>query len=94
MKVHHGEGVVTHTGPEPCVGIREGAGEASVGERIGQPLSRKSYLSWSADAVVSAEGNADGRVIPPMGDGIHRKGVKGTRADGGRYAHPISLQVR
>jgi hypothetical protein len=33
------EGVATHTGPEPCVRVREGTGEASAGERIGQPLS-------------------------------------------------------
>jgi len=41
VKVHYGEGVATHTGPKPCVGIREGAGEASAGECTGQPLSRE-----------------------------------------------------
>ena len=39
MEVHYGEGVAIRIGPEPCVGTREGVGEASVGERIGQPLS-------------------------------------------------------
>jgi hypothetical protein len=39
VKVRHVEGVVTRNGPEPCVGIREDAGEASAGVRIGQPLS-------------------------------------------------------
>jgi hypothetical protein len=29
------EGVAIHGGPEPCVGVREGAGEASVGVRVG-----------------------------------------------------------
>ena len=42
MKVRHDEGVANHIGPEPCAGIREGVGEASVGERAGQPLSRES----------------------------------------------------
>ena len=28
-------------GPESCVGIREGCGEASIGECTGQPLSRE-----------------------------------------------------
>ena len=42
MKVRYDEGVAIHIGPEPCVGVREDAGEASVGERIGQPLSRES----------------------------------------------------
>jgi hypothetical protein len=39
VQVHYGEGVAIHIGPEPCVGICEGAGEASVGEHTGQPLS-------------------------------------------------------
>jgi hypothetical protein len=41
VKVHYDEGVAIHVGPEPCVSIREGAGEASVGECAGQPLSRE-----------------------------------------------------
>jgi hypothetical protein len=40
VEVRHGEGVANHTGPEPCVSIREDAGEASAGEFTGQPLSR------------------------------------------------------
>ena len=41
MKVHYDEGVANHIGPEPCVANDE----ASVGECIGQPLSRESPLS-------------------------------------------------
>ena len=41
MKVHYNEGVAIRIGPEPCVGFREDDGEASVGEHIGQPLSRE-----------------------------------------------------
>lgn len=63
MKVHYGEGVANHIGPEPCAGIREGVGEASVGDRIGQPLSREIGLFPGAHAVRLAEGNMDGRVI-------------------------------
>jgi hypothetical protein len=37
VKVHCDEGVVTHIGPEPCVGIREDAGEASAGVRRQAP---------------------------------------------------------
>ena len=40
MKVRYDEGVANHIGPEPCAGAREGTGEASAGECIGQPLSR------------------------------------------------------
>ena len=63
MRVHYGEGVAIRIGPEPCVGIREGVGEASVGERIGQPLSRESKKVSGADVVRSTEGNMDGCVI-------------------------------
>ena len=61
MQVHCSEGVATHTGPEPCVGIREGDGEASAGERIGQPLSSDRNVIPSADVVSITEGNTDGR---------------------------------
>lgn len=44
MKVHYDEGVAIHIGPEPCAGIREDVGEASVGVHIGQPLSRESVI--------------------------------------------------
>ena len=63
MKVHYGEGVATHTGPEPCVVTREGGGEASAGERTGQPSSRESGFIPGADAVPLAEGNTDRRAI-------------------------------
>ena len=63
MKVRHDEGVATRIGPEPCAGAREGVGEASVGERVGQPLSREINLDPGADAVCWAEGHAGGRVI-------------------------------
>ena len=41
VKVHCNEGVAIRIGPEPCAGIREDVGEASVGDGIGQPLSRE-----------------------------------------------------
>lgn len=63
MKVHYDEGLASHIGPEPCAGIREGVGEASVGDRIGQPLSREIGLFPGAHAVRLAEGNMDGCVI-------------------------------
>ena len=59
MEVHCDEGVAIHIGPEPCVHARENMVEASVGERIGQPLSRERHIP-DADAVDSAEGNTDG----------------------------------
>ena len=57
MQVHYDDGIANHIGPEPCAGIREGVGEASAGERAGQPLSRDRKLIPGADAVCVAEGN-------------------------------------
>jgi hypothetical protein len=57
VQVHYDEGVATHIGPKPCAGLREDVGEASAGERAGQPLSRDRKLIPGADAVCVAEGN-------------------------------------
>lgn len=45
VQVHCNEGVANRIGPEPCAVIREGGGEASAGERAGQPLSRERNIS-------------------------------------------------
>ena len=63
MQVHYDEGIANHIGPKPCVGTREGMGEASVGVRVGQPLSREKGLVLSADAVTLVEGNMPVRGI-------------------------------
>ena len=63
MKVHCDEGVAIRGGPVSCVGVREGVGEASVGERIGQPLSRETVINPGADVVHLTEGKIGGRVI-------------------------------
>ena len=51
MKESYGEGVASHTGPESCAGVREGAREALAGEGAGQVLSRERTLLRDADAV-------------------------------------------
>jgi len=63
VQVHCDEGLANRIGTEPCAGNREVVGEASVGERAGQPLSRESYLVLGADAVLKAEGNTAERAI-------------------------------
>jgi len=63
VEVRCNEGVAIRIGPEPCVCVREGAGEASVGERIGQPLSRESLIVPGADVVKITEGEMDEGVM-------------------------------
>jgi|SRR5664279_6274005 len=64
------EGVAIHDGPESCVGVREGDGEALTGVRAGQPLSREITASGcrrrpmrrkatSSAALVSASRSVD-----------------------------------
>jgi hypothetical protein len=36
MRELYVEGIATHDDPEPCVGVREGAGEALVGAHVGR----------------------------------------------------------
>jgi hypothetical protein len=63
VEVHCDEGLATHIAPNPCAGAREDVGEASVGERAGQPLSRESVVIPGADVVHSTEGEIGGRAI-------------------------------
>ena len=63
MQVHFGEGLATHTGPEPCVDVREDGGEASAGEFIGQPLSREIVMVPGAAVVCKTEGNTHEHAI-------------------------------
>ena len=51
MKESYVEGLATHSGPESCVTVREGSGEALTGVRAGRVLSRESSCLRGADAV-------------------------------------------
>jgi hypothetical protein len=52
MRESNIEGVASHGGPEPCVVVREGGGEASVGVRAGRAIEPRNLLVWGADAVL------------------------------------------
>ena len=60
VKVHYGEGVATHAGPESCALRREASREALTGVCVGQVVSGESNVVRGADAVVAAEGNRGG----------------------------------
>ena len=51
MKESYVEGLATHSGPESCVAVREGSGEALTGVRAGRVFSRESCFLRGADAV-------------------------------------------
>jgi hypothetical protein len=52
MRESNIEELATHGGPEPCVVVREGGGEASVGVRAGRAIEPRNLLVWGADAVL------------------------------------------
>jgi hypothetical protein len=45
------EGIAIHGGPESCVGVREGGGEALTGVRAGWAIEPRNHLVRGADAV-------------------------------------------
>ena len=101
MKVLCDEGVANHIGPEPCAGIREGVGEASVGEHVGQPLSRERVLSRAL--TLSTERKATrtnaitqanvwpGVVVDP---GMHGSSLSGNREISGLAMNSFENMVR
>ena len=46
MKVSYVEGLASYGGPESCVHIREGVGEALTGVRAGRVWSREIHAPW------------------------------------------------
>ena len=86
MQVHRDEGVAIHIGPEPCVGPREGLGEASAGERAGRPWSRERAIVPGADVVTVTEGHTSGGVsASPRRPGVVRDpGMHGRSSPGNR----------
>ena len=63
MKEPDIEGVAIHGGPESCVGVREGVGEALTGVHAGWAIEPRNPWSRGADVVSKAEGNIGGSVI-------------------------------
>jgi hypothetical protein len=68
------EGVAIHGGPESCVGVREGVGEALTGGSAGWASEPRNQWSRGADVVAKAEGNIGGSVMRELPSGPARSG--------------------
>ena len=86
MQVPYDEGAAIRIGPESCAVAREDLGEALTGGRIGQPLSRESFLfwvptpcrSWKATRL-GASSRAFGRPGVVRDPGMCRRSLRGNR---------------
>ena len=86
MQVRHDEGVAIRIDPEPCAVVRKGDSEASVGERIGQPLSLERFISWAPTLLrrrkatwTDASSRASGRPGVVEEPGMCRSSLGGNR---------------
>ena len=62
MKESYSEGLASHTGPESCVGVRKGAGEALTGVGAGRVLSREIHAPLKGGLLRGADAlESDGR---------------------------------
>ena len=81
MQVHYDEGVAAHIGPKPCADIREDVGEASAGERAGQPLSRdRKLIPGARRCLCSGRQNVQARQRKRLGDPAWSKNLARTQA--------------
>jgi hypothetical protein len=62
VQVRRDDGAAIHINPEPCVAVREGGNEASVGEHTGQPSSLVKIHIPGPDAVAKVEGDTERHV--------------------------------
>jgi hypothetical protein len=73
VQVSYSEGLANRTDPESCVGVREDAGEALTGERIGQPSSRENLKVPGADVFEITEGDMESAITrAPAQPGVVR----------------------
>jgi hypothetical protein len=70
--------------PESCAVAREGLGEALTGERIGQPLSRESFLFWVPTPCIWRKATRQGAPSRALGHGQRPWHVQTLLARGNR----------
>jgi hypothetical protein len=77
LKEFYTEGVASHGGPESCVDVPRGRGEALTGARAGRAIEPRNHGDRGADAVKAAEGNTVGGVMRESSRGPARSENQG-----------------
>ena len=98
MRESNIEELATRGGPEPCIAVRKGGGEASVGVRVGRAIEPRNLLVRGADAVLQAEGNIAGGVFAsrwrtPRGRRTWACAESPDARTGRSHDHPLVLMV-
>ncbi len=95
MKEPYGEGLASHTGPEPCTGDREETGEDLAGAHTGRVSSCEINLSGTPTLFTKAEGNTEhGDMRESCGGSAQSKtlSMHGSSTYGNREIPKISVQ--
>jgi NADPH-dependent curcumin reductase CurA len=90
------EGVAIHDGPESCVGVREGGGEALTGVHVGRAIEPRNHYLRGADAVVGAEGHTDvsaSRELPAGPARSENLGMRGISMHENREIPSLSVRL-
>ena len=96
MREPYIEGVATHDGPESCVDVREGGGEALTGVRAGQAMEPRNQDSGVPTPLSRPEGNiAGGDMREPSGDPARseNQGMYGISMRENREIPPLTRPV-
>ena len=93
------EGVAIHDGPESCVGVREGGGEALTGVRAGRAIEPRNNLVRGADAVQKRKATSPAALSRvaggprAVGEPVHARNLH-AREPGGPIARPSGADHR
>jgi len=99
MEELYAEGVATHGGPESCVDVREGVGEALTGVRAGQAIEPRNFmigvptLSQRWKATPSAAFSRAGGGPRGVRDPGHVRNLHVREPGGPAFAHRVDHRV-
>lgn len=95
MREPHIEGSATHDDPEPCVGVRKGVGEASVGAHVGRAIEPRNDQSGVPTLLVGRKATPSAALprvaVGPcaVGEPVHAWNLHAREPGGPMLARPV-----